>query len=98
MSNPSLPSLPRKDKDINKFWSWLTVVLLFYLLIVAVSLISRGFRAALGDYAEELFAFADNPFLGLMVGIVSTALIQSSSATTSIIVSLVAGGLPRVMT
>ncbi|MEM9979710.1 MAG: Na/Pi symporter, partial [Cyanobacteria bacterium P01_D01_bin.2] len=49
---------------------------------------------ATGDQAEELFAFATNPFMGLIVGTVATALIQSSSTVTSIIVGLVAGGLP----
>lgn len=47
-----------------------------------------------GEAAEELFAFASNPVAGLVVGMVATALIQSSSTVTSIIVGLVAGGLP----
>ncbi|NJM95935.1 MAG: Na/Pi cotransporter family protein [Phormidesmis sp. RL_2_1] len=76
---------------------WLGVILLVYLLIVAVGMIGSGFKAATGERAEELFAFATNPFLGLIVGTVATALIQSSSTVTSIIVGLVAGGLP-VMT
>jgi len=33
-----------------------------------------------------------NPFAGLLIGIVSTSIIQSSSTTTSIVVGLVAGG------
>ena len=53
-------------------------------------------RSATGDHAKALFAFATNPFLGLLVGTVATALIQSSSTVTSIIVGLVAGGLPVV--
>ncbi|MGC8713592.1 MAG: hypothetical protein ACP5RH_14485 [Leptodesmis sp.] len=64
------------------------------MLIVGVGVISSGFRAAVGDEAEQLFAFAKNPFVGLVVRILSTALVQSSSTTTSIIVGLVAGGLP----
>ncbi|WP_166347171.1 Na/Pi symporter [Phytoactinopolyspora limicola] len=74
--------------------NWLLVVALIYLLICAVSIISSGFRTATGGQAEELFQFATNPFVGLMVGVVATALIQSSSTVTSIIVGLVAGGLP----
>ena len=74
--------------------SWLLVVFLIYLLIAAVGIIGSGFKLATGDKAEELFAFATNPFLGLIVGTVATALIQSSSTVTSIIVGLVAGGLP----
>ncbi len=78
----------------NKILAWLEVILLVYLLITAVSLISSGFKLAAGEQAEELFAFATNPFAGLIVGTMATALIQSSSTVTSIIVGLVAGGLP----
>jgi sodium-dependent phosphate cotransporter len=81
------------------FWDrpafrWLAVAVLVYLLIVAVSLIGAGFKQATADRAEELFQFATNPFMGLIIGTVSTALIQSSSTVSSIIVGLVAGGLP----
>lgn len=78
----------------NQWLQWLAVVGLVYLLICAVSLIGTGFKTATGDQAKELFAFATNPFAGLVVGTVATALIQSSSTVTSIIVGLVAGGLP----
>ena len=81
---------PQKNSVIQ----WLSVVFLVYLLIVAVGMIGAGFKSATGDQAKELFAFATNPFLGLIVGTVATALIQSSSTVTSIIVGLVAGGLP----
>lgn len=70
------------------------VAALVYLLISAVGIIGSGFKMATGDHAKELFAFASNPFAGLVVGTVATALIQSSSTVTSIIVGLVAGGLP----
>lgn len=74
----------------------LAALLLLYLLIVAVSTVGAGFRLATGDRARELFAFATNPFLGLVVGILSTALLQSSATVISIVVALVAGGLPVV--
>lgn len=73
---------------------WVMVALLVYLLIGAVSVIGSGFKAAAGDQAKHLFDFASNPFVGLMVGIVATALIQSSSTVSSVIVGLVAGGVP----
>lgn len=73
---------------------WVAVAALVYLLICAVGMIGGGFKAAAGGQAKELFAFATNPFAGLVVGTVATALIQSSSTVTSIIVGLVAGGLP----
>ncbi|MFN4128807.1 MAG: Na/Pi symporter [Paracoccaceae bacterium] len=68
--------------------------MLIYVLISAVSLIGSGFKIATGGQAQELFAFAINPFVGLVVGIVATALIQSSSTASSLIVGMVAGGLP----
>ncbi|NES19251.1 MAG: Na/Pi cotransporter family protein [Symploca sp. SIO3E6] len=73
---------------------WISIVLLVYLLIVAVGIIGTGFKSATGEQAKELFTFATNPFLGLIVGTVATALIQSSSTVSSIMVGLVAGGLP----
>ena len=74
----------------NNFLKWLGVIILVYFLIVAVTLISSGSKLSLGERAEELFTFATNPFAGLIVGIMATALIQSSSTVTSIIVGLVA--------
>lgn len=95
MSAPSTQSSQSPSTEKRKtFLSWLAVLACIYVLIVAVGVISSGFRAAVGDEAEQLFAFANNPFLGLVIGILSTALVQSSSTTTAIIVALVAGGLP----
>lgn len=44
-----LPSISRRQQIMG----WISVLVLLYLLIVAVSVISRGFRAAVGDEAEE---------------------------------------------
>lgn len=82
------------DQQKGGWLQWIAVAALVYLLICAVGLIGSGFKTATGDQAKELFAFATNPFAGLVVGTVATALIQSSSTVTSIIVGLVAGGLP----
>lgn len=74
--------------------NWVAVALGIYLLITAVSVIGSGFKLATGGQAEELFSFASNPLVALMIGLLATALIQSSSTVTSIVVGLVAGGLP----
>lgn len=76
---------------------WLVVALLVYFLITAVGMIGGGFKGATKGDATQLFEFATNPFMGLVVGILATSLIQSSSTVTSIIVGLVAGGLPVEM-
>lgn len=97
MAEPSSAPEVRDESTAQQghtFLRWIGVALLVYGLIVAVGLIGAGFKSATGGQARELFAFATNPFLGLLVGTVATALIQSSSTVTSIIVGLVAGGMP----
>jgi sodium-dependent phosphate cotransporter len=79
-----------------KFLSWVTIIFLVYLILLSVGMIGTGFKWAAGgkEGAEQLFAFATNPFMGLIMGTMATALVQSSSTVTSVIVGLVAGGLP----
>ena len=80
--------------SVAHYLQWFAIASLVYLLLVSVSLIGGGFKASAGSHARELFAFASNPITGLFIGTICTALIQSSSTVTSIIVGLVAGGLP----
>ncbi|MEL6479547.1 MAG: Na/Pi symporter [Pseudomonadota bacterium] len=95
MTDQNIAASGAASEDQKNTWiQWLMVAGLVYLLICAVGMIGSGFKSATGDQAKELFAFALNPFAGLVVGTVATALIQSSSTVTSIIVGLVAGGLP----
>lgn len=83
--------------NYTTLYKWGAVILLVYLLLAAVSIIGNGFEIASGGAAAQLFEFATNPVIALMIGIVATAAIQSSSTVTSIIVGLVAGGLPIAM-
>ena len=93
-STPSDPSDPHESSSLPAWLSWIFVAGLVYLLLVAVSTIGGGFNLASGDRAKELFEFASNPVTALVIGTLATALVQSSSTVTSIIVGLVAGGLP----
>jgi len=94
MSNNQTNVTLDNQGSTTQYLQWAMVAGLVYLLICAVGMIGGGFKMSAGDQAKELFAFASNPFAGLVVGTVATALIQSSSTVTSIIVGLVAGGLP----
>ncbi len=93
MSNAEALTSPQVSNS-HRWRQWLLVVLMIYILISAVSMIGSGFKAATGGHAQELFAFASNPYVGLVIGIIATALIQSSSTVSSLIVGMVAGGLP----
>ncbi|MCI0496425.1 Na/Pi symporter [candidate division KSB1 bacterium] len=44
------------------------------------------------DFANQLIATTSNPLVGLVIGILSTSIVQSSSTTTSIVVGLVGAG------
>ncbi|MEH6346295.1 MAG: Na/Pi symporter [Bermanella sp.] len=76
--------------------SWLLLLACLYAILLSVGMVGSGFKWASGgtEGAKELFAFATNPFLSLLIGILATALVQSSSTVTSVIVGLVAGGMP----
>ncbi|WP_136486260.1 Na/Pi symporter [Vibrio sp. H11] len=78
----------------TRWLRWANLGFMLYLLLLAVAMVGSGFKLATGDQAKVLFEFASHPIAGLMIGLVATALIQSSSTVTSIIVGLVAGGLP----
>ncbi len=43
-------------------------------------------------FAEQLIATTSHPFVGLLIGILATSVIQSSSTTTSMVVGLVGAG------
>ncbi len=63
-----------------------------YFFLVSIRLISSAFEFLGSDFAEQLLAPTANPVVGLCIGILVTSLVQSSSVTTSIIVSMVAAG------
>jgi len=87
-----------EDLEVNtgrsNWTGWVFVAFLTYLILIGVSAVGAGFKLASADQAAKLFEFASNPFLGLLVGVMTTALVQSSSSVTTIIVGLVAGGVP----
>ncbi|HIW96838.1 MAG TPA: Na/Pi symporter [Candidatus Corynebacterium gallistercoris] len=85
MSAPPTRQLPK--------WALISLAIgSLYLLLVAIGVIGDGFKALGKDAAEGLFEFATNPFIALFVGILATAIIQSSSTTTAIVVTLVGAG------
>ena len=67
-----------------------TVVVLLLLFLLGVKGLGDGFNLLGRDLLQVFFAATENPFAGLMVGILATTLAQSSSVTTSMVVGLVA--------
>jgi sodium-dependent phosphate cotransporter len=87
-----------QDVAAPKSWydhTWLKVlgtIGLVYLFLLAMSLLGASFKLAGKGLAESLFQATENPIAGLVIGILTTSLVQSSSVTTSLIVGLVGSG------
>jgi len=66
----------------------LAMLLFFFALDMVVSALSQ----TVGYINDNLLSTALNPFIGLFIGLLVTALIQSSSTTSTMIVAMVATG------
>ncbi|XP_035288336.1 sodium-dependent phosphate transport protein 2A-like [Anguilla anguilla] len=72
------------------------LLLLLYTFVCSLDVLSSAFQLAGGKVAGDIFkdnAILSSPVAGLVVGILVTVLVQSSSTSTSIVVSLVSSGL-----
>uniref|UniRef100_A0A6Q2YXA0 Sodium-dependent phosphate transport protein 2A n=1 Tax=Esox lucius TaxID=8010 RepID=A0A6Q2YXA0_ESOLU len=75
------------------------LLLLLFFFVCSLDTLSSAFQLAGGKVAGDIFkdnVVLSNPVAGLVVGILVTVLVQSSSTSTSIIVSLVSSGLLEV--
>lgn len=67
------------------------------LFIAGMNMMSRGIEKVAGNRLRAILeAFTKNKFLGLVVGLFFTAVIQSSSAATVMVVSFVNSGLMKL--
>ncbi len=89
MKIPKIPKIPDRVTD-HAVVRALIVVALLFLFMLGVNGLGDGFKALGQRFIESFFAATANPFVGLMVGILATTLVQSSSVTTSLIVAMVA--------
>ncbi|XP_041808724.1 sodium-dependent phosphate transport protein 2A-like [Chelmon rostratus] len=90
------PRTWRVKREISALCKIPLLFLLLYLFVCSLDILSSAFQLAGGRVAGDIFqenAILSNPVAGLVVGILVTVLVQSSSTSTSIIVSLVSSGL-----
>ncbi|KAH0504849.1 Sodium-dependent phosphate transport protein 2A [Microtus ochrogaster] len=94
------PRLPQKLRQAGTKLLKVPLMLGFlYLFVCSLDVLSSAFQLAGGKVAGDIFkdnAILSNPVAGLVVGILVTVLVQSSSTSTSIIVSMVSSGLLEV--
>jgi sodium-dependent phosphate cotransporter len=85
--------LYHKHKTAFKIVSDVCLPLFFlYLFLLGIELLSCSLKGFGTGFASALISTTSNPFTGLFIGMLATAVIQSSSVTTSITVGFVAAG------
>ena len=75
------------------FMGVLGICFFLYFFLFGLELLGSSAKVMGGCKAGELFGDETNPIAGLMVGILATVLLQSSSTTTSIVVSLIGSAI-----
>ena len=81
----------KPDTHKSPVWPKLLAVFgLLFVFLVGVRGLGSGFRLLGEDLIQSFFTATENPFMGLLVGLLATTVVQSSSVTTAMIVGLVA--------
>jgi len=79
-------------KKAPKWLRTLLLILLGYLFLSSINMMGAGFKLMGGSFSSRLLVLTRNPVAGLMVGIITTSIVQSSTLVSSLIVALVAAG------
>ena len=93
MTLPSAAQRSIPPGEIGKREAWtrfIFVLFLLFIFLVGIRGMGTGFKGLGKEALHTFFHQTENPFMGLVVGILATTLVQSSSVTTSMIVALVA--------
>ncbi|KAK3088083.1 hypothetical protein FSP39_014464 [Pinctada imbricata] len=95
-------ALSGREKCFRIIWTIVRILLLvafLYFFICSLDFLSSAFRLLGGRYAGKVFQdneLLSNPVCGVMIGVLATVLVQSSSTSTSIVISMVGSGLISV--
>ena len=85
------PKTPWQEQALG-ILKLVALVALLDFFFVSIGLLGAFKEMGKGYGATLIQDLASNPFIGLMLGVLVTSVIQSSSTTTSIVVGLAAGG------
>lgn len=76
----------------SPWFKLLALAALLFLFLVSIKLLGSSFKLFGKDLADAIFTGTSNPLVALVIGLLATSLIQSSSTTTVMIVTIVAEG------
>ena len=80
---------PSNDDPRLKAGLTLLVFFCIWVFLLTLSIMGTGFKLLGGKSSAKMFDVADNPISALLIGVLATVLVQSSSTSTSIIISMV---------
>ena len=85
-----------EKKSLNIILNFLSMLFFLWIFLLSIKLLGGTFKHYfIGDAAKLIEDTTGNPIVSLVIGILATAIIQSSSSTTTIVVAFVgAGTLP----
>lgn len=92
MENESLSDIDVNRALWNKVRTAFFIIGAFLLFLFALDLMISSFQHLGHTAAETILQATFNPFTGLFIGLLITAMLQSSSTTTSLVVALIASG------
>jgi solute carrier family 34 (sodium-dependent phosphate cotransporter) len=87
----SLQIKPETPK-VRTVWKIILILLTVYLFLVSIDLMSTSLKFLGTGAAESILQATSNPFVSFFIGLLMTAMIQSSSTSTSMVVAAVASG------
>lgn len=85
-------TLNSKNDPMKAVLNALMVILVMFAFLVSLKMMGDAFKLFGKDTAHDIINATANPFVALFIGLLATAIIQSSSTTTSMIVAMVAAG------
>lgn len=86
------PLEQEKPTSKNQYLSFFKVFLALLLFIFAIDLLTVAMGKLNSEVGQEILQVTSNPFISLFIGLLVTALIQSSSTVTASVVAIVASG------
>ncbi|XP_069833590.1 sodium-dependent phosphate transport protein 2B isoform X1 [Dendropsophus ebraccatus] len=103
-TGPKWSEMTTKQRILSVLQSIMKLILLLtllYFFVCSLDVLSSAFQLVGGKAAGDIFknhSVLSNPVAGLVIGVLVTVLVQSSSTSSSIVVSMVSSGLLTVRT
>jgi sodium-dependent phosphate cotransporter len=79
-------------KLLPRWFLYLALLAILTTFFFSIELLADSIKLFGAEFAKSLFTFSSSPGVSLLIGIVATTLMQSSSASTTIMVGLVSSG------